>query len=85
MMCPGCNDRGCKYCNKTGIIDIGRCPLEIVTNDVWDLIEYANLYKKGLPPVAGGALDQARAFTDAARFIFAEQSYWKNKLRNKGI
>jgi hypothetical protein len=44
------------------------------------MIEYADLYEKGLPPVAGGALDQCHAFTDACRFIWREQRHWKNKL-----
>ena len=40
----------------------------------------AELFEKGLPPVAGGILEQAKIFVDAARFIFREQRYWKNKL-----
>lgn len=38
------------------------------------------MYEKGLPPVAGGALDQAKCFIDAAMFIFNEKTYWDNKL-----
>ena len=40
----------------------------------------AELFEKGLPPVAGGVLDQAKIFVETARFVFSEQSYWKNKL-----
>ena len=40
----------------------------------------AGLFEKGLPPVAGGVLDQAKIFVEAATFIFREQNYWKNKL-----
>ena len=36
------------------------------------MIALAELYRKGLPPVAGGTLDQAAAFNDAARFVWAE-------------
>jgi len=57
------------------------CPLEYITDDVIELIEYAELYEKGLPPVSGGALDQAKAFTDCCRIIFAEQAYWKRKFK----
>jgi len=81
MICVVCDGTGCKSCRDRGAIEIVRCPLEIITDDVWDTIEYADLYKKGLPPVAGGALDQTKCFTDAARFIFDEQDYWKNKLK----
>ena len=40
----------------------------------------AALFDRGLPPVAGGALDQTAAFVEAARFVWAEESRWKNKL-----
>ena len=52
----------------------------IITPDVWEVIEYAGLYEKGLPPVAGGALDQAKCFLEAATFIFREENMWKKKL-----
>jgi len=54
--------------------------LDYITADIWELIEYAELYKKGLPPVAGGALDQSAGFVAAARFIFGEQDKHKKKL-----
>ena len=63
------------------MIKITCCPLELIDDDVWDAIFYAELYEKGLPPVAGGSLDQAYNFLQAARFIFAEQAEWKNKLK----
>jgi hypothetical protein len=56
------------------------CPLDVVTDDIWQAIEFAGLYRKGLAPVAGGALDQARGFIVAAQFIFSEQDYWRAKL-----
>lgn len=56
------------------------CPLDYISPDVWEVIRYAGLYEKGLPPVAGGALDQAANFIDAAMYIFSVQNYWKNKL-----
>lgn len=45
------------------------------------MIELAELFGKGLPPVSGGTLEQAKSFVDAARFIFAEERHWKNKLK----
>ena len=79
-MCVVCNDTGCRECGKTGRIQITCCPLEYVTDDVWEIIEYAELYEKGLPPVAGGALDQAYCFLQAVRFIFVERQNWKKIL-----
>jgi len=63
-----------------GKIRITGCPLEMIPPDVWEVIQYAELYEKGLPPIAGGVLDQAKNFIEACRFIFSEQRHWKNKL-----
>ena len=41
------------------------------------MIEAADLARKGLPPVAGGALDQTQVFLDACRFIWAETDHWR--------
>lgn len=78
--CSGCDGFGCDECDGTGKMKITCCPLEYITSDVWEVIRYANLYEKGLPPVAGGALDQAANFIEAAQYIFSVQAYWKNKL-----
>ena len=45
------------------------------------MIRYAKLYRKGLPPVHGGALDQAAIFIDAAEFIWAEESRHRLELK----
>lgn len=80
MECVSCNGAGCLDCDEQGSIIIAACPLEFVTADVWEVIKFAELYEKGLPPVAGGALDQACIFINAAMFIFREKAHWKAKL-----
>ncbi len=80
MDCVNCGGKGCIECEDTGKFAITKCPLEFITTDVFELIALAELFEKGLPPVAGGVLDQAKIFVDAARFVFQEQRYWKNKL-----
>ena len=80
MACPACDNSGCEMC-EAGRITITQCPLEMITSDVIEAIHYAGLYKKGLPPIHGGALDQARQFTDACEFIWHEEKFWKSKLR----
>lgn len=80
MRCVNCEGTGCNECNKTGFLSITSCPLELITNDIYEVIKLAELYEKGLPPVAGGALDQAKIFIEAAMFIFSEKAYWKRKL-----
>jgi hypothetical protein len=79
MTCPNCEGKGCNEC-KEGKIDIIQCPLELITNDIWQAIYFAELYEKGLPPVAGGALEQTKSFLDAAQFIMNEKAYWKSNL-----
>jgi len=79
MQCPICGGRGCDEC-VGGEIEHTSCPLYLIGGDIADAIDYAELWEKGLPPIAGGALDQSQSFIIAARFIFAEKNYWKSKL-----
>ena len=80
MRCTGCGGEGCGDCDDKGILAITCCPLDYITDDVWEVIRFAELYEKGLPPVAGGALDQAGSFIEASVFVMRENDYWKNKL-----
>jgi hypothetical protein len=80
MQCPGCNGPGCDECRQSGACQIDCCPLEYIGWDTWELLDYAILYEKGLPPIAGGAMDQTAYFIAAARWIFEEMQYWKRKL-----
>lgn len=43
-------------------------------------MEYAELYEKGIPPVHGGAMDQAYIFTQACRVIWADEGVYKPNL-----
>jgi len=80
MDCLDCNGAGCEQCDGKGYLDVTMCPQQYVTRDVWQVIEYAALYEKGLPPIMGGVLDQAQIFLAACQFIWAEERYWKSKL-----
>ena len=82
VRCGGDKD-DCPECKGTGIFTVTRCPLDEVTQDVWDALDYADLYEKGLPPIAGGALDQAYAFTQACSFIWSEKARHEAELRIK--
>lgn len=62
------------------MVRIDTCPRQWVGSDVWELLTYADLYAKGNPPVAGGALDQTQWFVDACRIAWSEEATWKNKL-----
>ena len=80
MECIACKGNGCEQCNQTGKIVIDQCPMDLIDSEIWEFLGFADLYKKGLPPIAGGALDQAQNFLMACRFAFGEQAYWKAKL-----
>lgn len=57
-----------------------QCPLTMVSDDVWELISAADLYAKGMPPVAGGTLDQAYSFVAGCRAVWAEEAAYKARL-----
>lgn len=80
MECPGCDGKGCDECDEKGTTDITCCPLQYITSDIWQGIELADMFRKGLPPIAGGTLDQLYNFVSASRIIWREQNYWKKKL-----
>jgi hypothetical protein len=42
-----------------------------------DAIDVIDLFEKGLPPVAGGVLDQSAAFINAAKFFHNEKQLAK--------
>jgi len=81
-VCPACEGQldECDRCGGEGDIDFGCCPLTVIGRDVWEVIKYAGLFEKGLPPIAGGVLDQAYNFVAAAEFIFGEEQKIKNML-----
>ena len=82
--CAGCRGSGCDACEGRGEIELTTCPLEYAGNDVWSVKDMAELTKQGLPPVHGGALDQAQKFLDACRFIWAEESIHRAELGLRG-
>ena len=79
-ICGGENFTECSACGKTGVMPIIGCPETLITADVWEMMELAKFYEKGLPPIAGGVLDQTQSFISAAAFIFGEENVWKAKL-----
>ena len=81
MECVGCGGLGCDECGGVGSVDIADCPMNLIDRRTQEFIEYAELYiDHGLPPVAGGSLDQAASFLAGCRFVAGEIAFWKNKL-----
>jgi hypothetical protein len=78
--CVECGGQKCDTCNQTGQITISRCPLETIPASIWEFIEMATLYlEHGLPPVAGGQLNQAKGFLDGTQFVRKLRSFYKQK------
>lgn len=71
--CPNCDDKGCGHCDG-GRFKLTKCPYEeFIDNETRDLIQLANLSRKGKWPNDGGTLDQSNYFVDAAAFWWSEQ------------
>lgn len=80
LRCLGCDGKGCDECGGSGFTEITGCPQRELTHDIFELAEFSELYSKGLPPVAGGALDQTKSFVDAHRQLTRDQQTLKRTL-----
>lgn len=79
-----CDGFGCEMCRETGgVLRLTGCPKTLIPRDVWDVIGEAEMYKRGLPPIAGGTLDQAAGFTAACKFVWAEEDRMKADAMSK--
>ena len=83
MWCPLCDNDGgeCNGCGGRGTIELTACPQQELDVELVEVLRLAAMYKKGLPPVAGGALDQSRWFVEACEFLWTQQAYLKRKLK----
>ena len=65
------------------MIHVEACPLALIGGDIWQAMELAGLWRKGIPPAAGGALDQSAWFVEAAQLAWLCEGFWKAKKRNR--
>ena len=77
--CPECDGVGCNACHD-GVFVLDGCPNSYCSSVVGSL-ELFDLFTDGIPPVAGGALDQSVSFLAASRFFRNEEA----KVRNDRI
>lgn len=47
------------------------------------MLGLVDMYKNGLPPVAGGTLDQSNWFVETAQFAWSENAKIENDLKVK--
>lgn len=83
IQCPCCGGVGCNECSH-GRVRVESCPRKLAA-DVGLFLHYVDLYEKGIPPIAGGALDQCHLFNEAAAFAMAERRYWRTKSGAIGL
>ena len=63
LECPACDGSGCDECNE-GRFTVIDCPNKYC-RDVAQVANLSDLFSKGIPPIAGGALDQSAWFMEA--------------------
>lgn len=64
----------CETCNGIGRIEIASCPKRLVDSEMVVVLDLADLMKEGLPPIAGGVLDQSAWFVNAAKYHWQEKN-----------
>jgi hypothetical protein len=62
-------------------LEITQCPNRFCGENARQAVRLANLTRKGLPPVAGGALDQTQSFISALELIWAEQAEYRREKK----
>lgn len=72
--CPQCDGAGCRACGDVGFYELTSCARRKVPRGIWPVLKFAELMDKGLPPVAGGVLDQDAWFVAAYGFVLSEKS-----------
>jgi hypothetical protein len=79
LECPECSGRGCKNCDD-GYWELRECPGKFIGQQFHKAKQFADLAKRGILPVAGGAMDQTQWFLDFCQFYWSESAYWRAKL-----
>ena len=80
MECPQCDGHGCDECNQ-GQIRIDGCPQQYC-KEIVQSIGLIDLFNKGLPPVAGGTLDQSVWFLEAVNVLSNAETQAKNDAKS---
>jgi hypothetical protein len=70
--CPSCYGSGCDECSDSGQVRVEGCPQDECRSMI-DTIELIDLFHNGLPPIAGGVVDQSAWFVAAARTLKQEE------------
>jgi hypothetical protein len=84
VACPTCDEQGCGDCNGEGFFYVRGCPKQEIDLELYHVIKLADYLESGLPPVAGGSLNQAAWFMDFSRLLRSEVSLAEGELYKGG-
>lgn len=70
--CPLCDGDGCDECEE-GYLKIPDCPNRFC-KELIPAVNMIELFEKGLPPIAGGVLDQSAWFIECVRTFQSEEA-----------
>ncbi len=73
-----CHGVGCDEC-EAGKVLITGCPYEAIEPSTVEVLRVAEFWKKGIPPVAGGYLDQTDWIIEACELAWADQAKWRRR------
>ena len=81
--CPVCDGDGedCKEC-RDGSFELDGCPNRFCSSVV-NSLDLFDLFHKGLPPIAGGVLDQSQSFIEASQFFESEEGKVRNERSSR--
>jgi hypothetical protein len=63
----------CAGCDGQGEEMIAECPYDLITPDIWQVIELAEFARKGNLPITAGVLDQAQCIMDGIRCVWSAE------------
>lgn len=70
---------GCVGCGGRGRFEVS-CPMRFVEGCTWELLQMASFWKQGLPPAAGGFLEQTESVIRGCEFVWGERERVKREL-----
>lgn len=82
LVCVECGGAGCRACTG-GYMTWTGCPRQLVRAGAWDIVEAADLARRGTWPLAGGWLDQTETCVDGVRFFMREMEIWDGRKNGK--
>lgn len=72
-----CEGDGCTDCVQSGRFSVTECPYRQLDETVLEALTIADCWNRGMPPAAGGYVDQTCSIVEACRFINRDRNRWR--------